>query len=85
MLSYGMTDEELLKKWQPVLDFTSKDISELKEEDRLPCAKEMEKAERRKNGAIMVPIIRKKHSGFQPIIENINGKEYLVTDDRLKI
>lgn len=40
-----MNDEELIKKWECVLDYTDKYLEPLKEEDRLKCAREMEEFE----------------------------------------
>lgn len=83
-----MTDEELNekldKKWEAVLDYTDEHISELKKEDRSKCAREMEEVQSGEGGSIyktnLIPIIRQKYSNIPSIIENIDGKEYIVTE-----
>ena len=79
-----MEDEELIGKWKSVLNHTDKHLTPLKEEDRLKCAKEMEEVEQGEGEYAykvnMVPAIRKKYSDIPMVIENIDGKEYLVHD-----
>jgi hypothetical protein len=59
-------------------------VPALQEENRLPCAREMEEFSRGEGQHIykhiMIPCIRKKYSGIPIIIENHDGINYLVTE-----
>lgn len=82
-----MNDKELEKKWKCVLDYTDKYLNPLNEEDRLKCAREMEEFVQGEGELIykknMIPAIRRKYGNHPMVIEKINGKDYLITDENV--